>query len=54
MFLVDILIYILSIIFSFFAIILSTIMCVSIRERIRISRKRKRMEEKKWKQRLTF
>lgn len=46
MFLVDILIYILSIIFSSFAIILSTMMCVSVKEWIRISRKRKRMEEK--------
>ena len=47
MFLVDILIYILSIIFSFFAIILSTIICVSVKEWIRISRKRKRMEDKR-------
>lgn len=47
MFLVDILIYILSIIFCFFAIILSTVMCVSIKEWIRISRKRKRMEDKR-------
>lgn len=47
MFLVDILIYILSIIFCFFAIMLSTVMCVSIKEWIRISRKRKRMEDKR-------
>lgn len=47
MFLVDIMIYILSIIFSFFAIILSTMMCVSIKEWIRISRKRKLMEDKR-------
>ena len=47
MFLVDILIYILSIIFCFFAIILSTIMFVTIKMWLGISKTRKRLDEKR-------
>ena len=51
MFLVDILIYILSIIFCFFAIILSTVMFVTIKTWLGINKTRERLEEKKrWKQ----
>nr|DAT02933.1 MAG TPA: ATPase [Caudoviricetes sp.] len=46
MFLVDILIYILSIIFCFFAIILSTVMFVTIKTWLEKNKK----ENKRWKQ----
>lgn len=47
MFLVDILIYILSIIFCFFAIILSTVMFVTFKTWLGISKTRKRLEDKR-------
>lgn len=46
MFLVDILVYIISVVLCFFLLAIATVFYVSIKEWIRVSKKKKRLEEK--------
>lgn len=47
MFLVDILVYIISVVLCFFLLAIATVFYVSIKEWIRVSKKKKRLKEKK-------